>query len=356
MRVTLRRLAALGLVGALGFAAAPVKKIQFTDTKLKNGLRVIISEDHSAPVFAVAVNYNVGSRDERKGRTGFAHLFEHMMFKGSANVGDGEHPHLVFSNGGSMNGTTNKERTLYYEILPANQLDLALFLEADRMRSLDITEANLDNQRNAVQEERRLARRQPAVRPDIRSARRAGVRQLRLRALGHRLDGRSRAPPRSTTCPRSSRCTTPRTTPCSQHRRRRRHEGRRSRKSASTSSRFHRSRRRRLSTSPSRRRKKSGVRRIEDALARLTRLDMVYKTPPSSSPGLRSRCRVLGTVLSSGRSSRFYENIVRQKQLATERLARSAARVAAPASSPSSGPSNPGKTVADAGSRDRGRD
>ena len=117
---------------------------------------MIISEDHSAPVFAVAVNYNVGSRDERKGRTGFAHLFEHMMFKGSANVGAGEHPQLVFSNGGSMNGTTNKDRTLYFEILPANQLDLPLFLEADRMRSLDITKENLDNQRNAVQEERRL--------------------------------------------------------------------------------------------------------------------------------------------------------------------------------------------------------
>ena len=78
------------------------------------------------------------------------------MFKGSANVGAGEHPHLIFSNGGSMNGTTNKDRTLYFEILPANQLDLALFLEADRMRSLDITAANLENQRNAVQEERRL--------------------------------------------------------------------------------------------------------------------------------------------------------------------------------------------------------
>ena len=156
MTVSIRRLAALGLVAVLGLAAAPVKKIQFTDTKLKNGLRVIISEDHSAPVFAVAVNYNVGSRDERKGRTGFAHLFEHMMFKGSENVGAGEHPHLIFMNGGSMNGTTNKDRTLYYEILPANQLDLALFLEADRMRSLDITNDNLENQRQAVKEERRL--------------------------------------------------------------------------------------------------------------------------------------------------------------------------------------------------------
>ena len=91
-----RCLAALAVAATLGLAAAPVNKIQFTDTKLKNGLRVIISEDHSAPVLAVAVNYNVGSRDERKGRTGFAHLFEHMMFKGSANVGAGEHPQLVF--------------------------------------------------------------------------------------------------------------------------------------------------------------------------------------------------------------------------------------------------------------------
>ncbi len=213
MIVSFRRLAALGLVAVLGLAAAPVKKIQFTDTKLKNGLRVIISEDHSAPVFAVAVNYNVGSRDERKGRTGFAHLFEHMMFEGSANVGAGEHLHLVFSNGGSMNGTTNKDRTLYYEILPANQLDLALFLEADRMRSLDITKANLDNQRNAVQEERRLGvDNQPYGRTFERS-RRAGVRQLCLRALGHRLDGRSRCAATVDDVPRSSRPTTPRTTP-----------------------------------------------------------------------------------------------------------------------------------------------
>ena len=140
-----RRLASVGAVTALaavsGLAlrAAPIKRVEFTDTRLKNGLRVIVSEDHTAPVFAIAVNYDVGSRDERKGRTGFAHLFEHMMFKGSENVGPGEHPYLMFMNGGSMNGTTNKERTLYYEILPANQLDLALFLEADRMRSLVIT-------------------------------------------------------------------------------------------------------------------------------------------------------------------------------------------------------------------------
>ena len=130
--------------------------VPFKETTLKNGLRVITVEDHSAPVIALSVTYNVGSRNERKGRTGFAHLFEHMMFKGSENVGSGEHFVLVFNNGGNMNGTTNEDRTNYFEVLPANQLDLALFLEADRMRSLAITKENLDNQINAVQEERRL--------------------------------------------------------------------------------------------------------------------------------------------------------------------------------------------------------
>src|SRR5688500_12902906 len=111
-------------------------RVDFKATTLKNGLRVVTVEDHSAPVVAISVTYNVGSRNERKGRTGFAHLFEHMMFKGSENVGSGEHFVLVFNNGGNMNGTTNEDRTNYFEALPANQLDLALFLEADRMRSL----------------------------------------------------------------------------------------------------------------------------------------------------------------------------------------------------------------------------
>jgi len=131
-------------------------RVDFKETTLKNGLRVITVEDHSAPVIAVSITYNVGSRNERQGRTGFAHLFEHMMFKGSENVGSGEHFMLVFNNGGNMNGTTNEDRTNYFEVLPANQLDLALFLESDRMKSLAITKENLDNQRNAVQEERRL--------------------------------------------------------------------------------------------------------------------------------------------------------------------------------------------------------
>jgi zinc protease len=131
-------------------------RVDFKETTLKNGLRVITVEDHSAPVVALSITYNVGSRNERQGRTGFAHLFEHMMFKGSENVGSGEHFLLIFNNGGNMNGTTNEDRTNYFEVLPANQLDLALFLESDRMKSLAITKENLDNQRNAVQEERRL--------------------------------------------------------------------------------------------------------------------------------------------------------------------------------------------------------
>lgn len=130
--------------------------VDYKETTLKNGLRVITAEDRSAPVVALSITYNVGSRNERQGRTGFAHLFEHMMFKGSENIGSGEHFVLVFNNGGTMNGTTNEDRTNYFEALPSNQLDLALFLEADRMRSLAITKDNLDNQRNAVQEERRL--------------------------------------------------------------------------------------------------------------------------------------------------------------------------------------------------------
>ena len=144
------------LAGAVPAQTGRSIHVDLKETRLANGLRVITVEDHSAPVIAIDITYNVGSRNERPGRTGFAHLFEHMMFKGSENVGTGEHFYLIFNNGGTMNGTTNEDRTTYFEALPSNQLDLALFLEADRMRSLVINKANLDNQRNAVQEERRL--------------------------------------------------------------------------------------------------------------------------------------------------------------------------------------------------------
>jgi zinc protease len=153
---------ALGLALALAPGAvaqtkpAGIPPLKLTDTKLDNGLRVIIAEDHNAPVFGIAMTYNVGARNERPGRTGFAHLFEHMMFEGSENVGKGEHFILIENNGGGMNGTTNEDRTNYFEILPKNQLELALYLEADRMGRLAFTQEKLDNQRKAVQEERRL--------------------------------------------------------------------------------------------------------------------------------------------------------------------------------------------------------
>lgn len=139
-------------------AAAGVKnpQIKFQDIKLKNGLRVLLVEDHTAPVISVVMNFNVGSRDEKQGRTGFAHLFEHLMFMGSENVGKNEYSFLIDNNGGENNATTDQDRTIYYQTLPANQLDLALFLEADRMRALDINKEALDIQRNAVQEERRM--------------------------------------------------------------------------------------------------------------------------------------------------------------------------------------------------------
>src|ERR1041385_4279110 len=149
-------LALLSFFAVSALAQTKNPHVEMKETRLANGLRVITVEDHSAPVIAVNVSYNVGSRNERPGRTGFAHLFEHMMFQGSENVGKSEQFILVYNNGGTMNGTTNEDRTNYFEALPANQLELALFLEADRMRSLAVTQENLDNQRNAVQEERRI--------------------------------------------------------------------------------------------------------------------------------------------------------------------------------------------------------
>jgi zinc protease len=158
MRLHTKFLSATLLFALAGGALAQSRnpRVDLKETRLANGLRVITVEDHSAPVVAINISYNVGSRNEKPGRTGFAHLFEHMMFQGSENVGKSEHFILVFNNGGTMNGTTNEDRTNYFEALPANQLELAVFLEADRMRSLAVTQENLDNQRNAVQEERRI--------------------------------------------------------------------------------------------------------------------------------------------------------------------------------------------------------
>src|SRR5215218_5096133 len=135
----------------------PVPVVEFTDERLENGLRLIIAEDHLAPVVAVNVWYDVGSKHEEPGKTGFAHLFEHVMFQGSRNVGKAEHIAAVQAAGGTMNGTTWLDRTNYFETVPAHQLELAIWLEADRMGTLldALSQENLDNQRAVVKNERR---------------------------------------------------------------------------------------------------------------------------------------------------------------------------------------------------------
>jgi zinc protease len=136
-----------------------IPRVEFTDERLENGLRLVIAEDHLAPVAAVNIWYNVGSRHEVQGKTGFAHLFEHVMFQGSRNVGKAEHIAIVQAAGGVMNGTTWFERTNYFETMPTHQLELALWLEADRMGTLleALSQDNLDNQREVVKNEKRWA-------------------------------------------------------------------------------------------------------------------------------------------------------------------------------------------------------
>ncbi len=143
-----------------GEAPVPVKaveiKLPLTRLTLDNGLRVVMNPDPTSPTVAIAVVYDVGGRDEEKGRSGFAHLFEHMMFQGSKNVKKGEHFKLVTGHGGVLNGTTSSDRTNYFEMLPSSELALGLWLEADRMASLDIDQEKLENQRAVVKEEYRM--------------------------------------------------------------------------------------------------------------------------------------------------------------------------------------------------------
>ncbi len=131
--------------------------LNITDYRLGNGLRVVLNEDHSAPLVAINLWYHVGSKNERPGRTGFAHLFEHMLFSGSEHVGNNEHFRYVQSVGGTLNGTTFFDRTNYFETLPSNYLALGLWLESDRMGYFlnAITQEKLDIQREVVKEERR---------------------------------------------------------------------------------------------------------------------------------------------------------------------------------------------------------
>ncbi len=149
------------ILGAVTSQPTPVATTGYPwpieSTRLANGLRVVVSEDRSAPVVCVNLWYDVGSRHEPPGQTGFAHLFEHLMFEGSVHVRKTEHMRLVQGNGGSLNATTNPDRTNYFETMPSEHLELALWLEADRMGGLvpALTQETLDNQREVVKNERR---------------------------------------------------------------------------------------------------------------------------------------------------------------------------------------------------------
>lgn len=142
--------------GGVGTPASPAIQLDIRRSKLDNGLRVVLAPDHVSPTVAVDVVYDVGGRNEERGHSGFAHLFEHMMFQGSANVARGDHFKLVTSHGGTLNGTTSEDRTNYFEMLPQSELGLAIWLEADRMKTLDITQFNFENQRKVVEEEYRM--------------------------------------------------------------------------------------------------------------------------------------------------------------------------------------------------------
>jgi len=132
------------------------QKVKFTEYKLKNGLPVILHQDHSAPVVAISVMYHVGSKDEQPNRTGFAHFFEHLLFEGSENIKRGEFMKIVSANGGQNNANTTQDRTFYYEIFPSNQLATGLWLESERMLHPVINEIGVETQNEVVKEEKRM--------------------------------------------------------------------------------------------------------------------------------------------------------------------------------------------------------
>jgi zinc protease len=153
-------LALLLTAGTQDLAAAALKvsppELKIRQHQLANGMKVILHEDRSVPVANVQVWYHVGSKDERQGRSGFAHLFEHIMFKGSANVAAEEHINFINSIGGRFNATTDFDRTLYFQTFPSQYLERMLWMEADRMASLNVSEENFVSERDVVKEERRL--------------------------------------------------------------------------------------------------------------------------------------------------------------------------------------------------------
>lgn len=136
-------------------AIAQLKTVEFEEYDLKNGLHVILHEDHSTPIVAVTVMYHVGSKNENPERTGMAHFFEHLLFEGSENIGRGEFSRYVENAGGVLNANTTNDRTFYYEVLPSNQLELGMWLESERMLHAKVENEGIETQREVVKEEKR---------------------------------------------------------------------------------------------------------------------------------------------------------------------------------------------------------
>lgn len=155
-RISLILTLTLALSSWAAFAADTPPPLKIIEKSLPNGLKAVLAEDRSRPVINLQVWYHVGSKDEKTGRTGFAHLFEHMMFRGSKNVKPEEHMRLVRQAGGVVNAYTSQDTTVYWQTFPSNHLERMLWLEADRMRSLDVSEENFKKEREVVKEERRL--------------------------------------------------------------------------------------------------------------------------------------------------------------------------------------------------------
>ncbi|HKE88333.1 MAG TPA: pitrilysin family protein [Vicinamibacterales bacterium] len=160
LAIRLGALVIIGLVASVARvsldAAVRPPKLQYQMTVLSNGLRVIFSEDHSTPIVHLAVWYHVGSKNERAGRTGFAHLFEHMMFKGSKNVEPESHTSIIAGVGGRSNAYTTEDETVFWQTLPSQYLPLAVWLEADRMATLRVDDEAFKREREVVKEERRM--------------------------------------------------------------------------------------------------------------------------------------------------------------------------------------------------------
>ncbi len=153
MKKIISTLAIMVGISTLSFAQKPIKYVEYD---LPNGLHVILHEDHDNPLTVVSVMYHVGSQNEKTDKTGFAHFFEHLLFEGSQNIGRGEYSKLVEKNGGALNANTTPDRTYYFEILPSNQTELGLWLEAERMLHAKVDSVGIETQRNVVKEERRM--------------------------------------------------------------------------------------------------------------------------------------------------------------------------------------------------------